>query len=184
MGSKVDDTDERIRAGFENGDSAVIGLIWDAYGERLYGFIHTLVGSHHDAEEVLQDVFVKAARHREQLARARNLKAYLFTMARNETLTFVKRRRREVPVAPAELHVLPAPEPKSNPGSSAEVGRALAALPEDQRTVVVLKTYHEMTFLEIGEVLAISPNTAASRYRYALEKLRTLLCEVDHDYRA
>jgi RNA polymerase sigma-70 factor, ECF subfamily len=180
----VDDKDGQIRIRLERGDSAAIGLIWDAYGERLYGFIHSLVGSPHDAEEVLQDVFVRAARNRERLAGVRNLKAYLFAMARNTALTFSRRRGREVPVDPADLHVIAAPEPDRGSGLSAEVGVALSALPEEQRTVVVLKTYHEMTFLEIGEVLAISPNTAASRYRYAVEKLKTLLCEVDHEHRS
>ncbi len=53
--------------------------------------------------------------------------------------------------------------------------RGLAALPGDQREVIVLKIWHEMTFEEIGELLAISPNTAAGRYRYGLQKLKARL---------
>ena len=53
--------------------------------------------------------------------------------------------------------------------------RGLAALPQDQREVIVLKIWHERTFEEIGELLGISPNTAAGRYRYGLQKLRVLL---------
>jgi DNA-directed RNA polymerase specialized sigma24 family protein len=51
----------------------------------------------------------------------------------------------------------------------------LAALPAEQREVIVLKIWHEYTFEEIGELLEISPNTAAGRYRYGLQKLKTSL---------
>jgi RNA polymerase sigma-70 factor (ECF subfamily) len=56
-----------------------------------------------------------------------------------------------------------------------EAMQSLAALPGDQREVIVLKIWHEMTFEEIGELLAVSPNTAAGRYRYGLQKLKARL---------
>jgi len=57
----------------------------------------------------------------------------------------------------------------------AALGEALEELSQDQRVVVHLKLWEHLTFLEISEVLGISANTAASRYRYGLDKLRTLL---------
>jgi RNA polymerase sigma-70 factor, ECF subfamily len=65
-----------------------------------------------------------------------------------------------------------------SPGESPverEAMRELAALPQDQREAIVLKIWHEHTFEEIGELLGISPNTAAGRYRYGLQKLRMRL---------
>jgi RNA polymerase sigma-70 factor (ECF subfamily) len=59
----------------------------------------------------------------------------------------------------------------------AAVEAALAHLPEDQRTVLVLKVWGGLTFPQIADALSIPANTAASRYRYALDKLRTLLAE-------
>ena len=53
--------------------------------------------------------------------------------------------------------------------------RGLAGLPRDQREVIVLKIWHKHTFQEIGELLDVSPNTAAGRYRYGLQKLRLFL---------
>ena len=50
-------------------------------------------------------------------------------------------------------------------------------MPEEQRTVVILKTWRDKTFREIGEMLEVSENTAASRYRYAMERLRGLMEE-------
>jgi len=53
--------------------------------------------------------------------------------------------------------------------------RALTTLPADQREVIVLKIWHELTFEQIGELLGLSPNTAAGRYRYGLQKIRARL---------
>ena len=53
--------------------------------------------------------------------------------------------------------------------------RGLASLPQEQREVIVLKIWHKHTFQEIGELLEVSPNTAAGRYRYGLQKLRSFL---------
>jgi RNA polymerase sigma-70 factor (ECF subfamily) len=55
---------------------------------------------------------------------------------------------------------------------------ALASLPRPQREVIVMKIYRQKTFLEISRLLGISQNTAASRYRYGMEKLRTLLGDI------
>ena len=63
----------------------------------------------------------------------------------------------------------------AEPGADEKITRlltGLASLPEDQRAVVHLKIWEERTFLQIAGILGISPNTAASRYRYALDKLR------------
>jgi len=56
-----------------------------------------------------------------------------------------------------------------------QLNAALNGLPVDQREVVVLKTYEDMTFKQIAKLLNISANTAASRYRYALEKMKVFL---------
>ena len=59
--------------------------------------------------------------------------------------------------------------------------RTLAELPVAQREVIVLKIWHEYTFEEIGTILEISPNTAAGRYRYGLEKLQHRLKGIEHE---
>jgi RNA polymerase sigma-70 factor (ECF subfamily) len=64
--------------------------------------------------------------------------------------------------------------PNEDPRERAAM-RALEKLPGEQREVIVLKIWHEYTFEEIGELLELSPNTAAGRYRYGLQKLRTHL---------
>ncbi len=171
------DSDLRIRDALMRGDSAALDWIWDAYASRLLAFAIALLRSRHDAEETLQNVFVKIARNRDRLAAARSLKAYLFTMARNEAMTLARQRnRREIPVDPAGFGLIPAdPAHPPAPEEAEAAARHLAALPEKQRDVIVLKIFQDMTFEEIALSIGISLNTAASRYRYGIEKLRKLL---------
>ena len=126
----------------------------------------------------MQDVFVTIATKREAVAKARHLKSYLFRLARNVAFNRIKKTRR----TRARDHeysnwlVLEKDEGDRD-GPTEELETALAALPEKQRAVVVLKFYPDKTFREIGEMLGISENTAGSRYRYGMEKLRNLLEE-------
>src|SRR5206468_840027 len=62
-----------------------------------------------------------------------------------------------------------------------EAMRCLAGLPRDQREAIVLKIWHELTFEEISELLDISPNTAAGRYRYGLQKLKACLKGAEYE---
>jgi RNA polymerase sigma-70 factor (ECF subfamily) len=167
-------TDSQILDALARGDAIALDWIWDAYAAHLLAYATAILCSHHDGAESLQNVFIKIARNRERLAAARSLKAYLFTMTRNEALTLVRQRgRREIPVDPADFGWIPA-EPANPPASeTAEAAaRHLARLPEKQREVIVLKVYQDMTFNEIAHALGFSLNTAASRYRYGMEKLK------------
>lgn len=163
---------ERIAAN----NPAVLDLIWDQYAERLHAFLVGFLKSSHDAEDVLQDVLVKIAAQRSRLLEVENLQAYFYSMARNEALTLIKKRtRRHQPIHPDDLWITPVDGSPVSKDSAQEVRNTLEALPEQQRTVLVLKIYEDMTFQEIADALGISLNTAASRYRYAMDKLRGLL---------
>ena len=168
--------EDKIKNALVQGDMAALEMIWNTYAADLLGWLLAFTGSRHDAEDFLQEVFVKIARNRETVASARNLRAYLFAMARNTARHTRQRRAREdlfgddgdawlVPAAPAAA------------SDADAMAAALDGLPEEQRTVVTLKVYREQTFREIAEALGISLNTAASRFRYALEKLRERLGE-------
>ncbi len=59
--------------------------------------------------------------------------------------------------------------------------RCLEALPAEQREVIVLKIWHDYTFETIGQLLELSPNTVAGRYRYGLQKIRAVLAKEDYE---
>jgi RNA polymerase sigma-70 factor (ECF subfamily) len=101
-------------------------------------------------------------------------------MARNEAFKAIKKRSGQK-AAPFEEGLLEAvaPEKRDEPAlSPKEAEQALAGLPVEQREVVVLKIYEGFTFAQIGELTEVSPNTAASRYRYALAKLEEKIARI------
>ena len=168
--------DSQIQAMLEADDSSALELIWDRYADALFGYLVSLLRSRHDAEDVQQTVFVQIARSHQLVAKAGCLKSYLFSMARNAATNFTRQRKRNERLrAECDVWLLPAKDTDSPMLDRDEMAAALEALPEAQRTVVILKVYQDMTFCEIAEALGISENTAASRYRYGKEKLRKLM---------
>ena len=173
--------DAAIRQALKADDDRALALIWEGYGALLFALIAGIVRSYHGAEEVQQELFLHIARQRHRLGRAGNLRAYLCAMARHAALSWLRSpQRRELPTDPCDFWLVPSPEDGGVQAHETAVAltRALAELPEEQRTVVVLKLYQDLTFQEIGRVLHVSLNTAASRYRYALDKLSSILREV------
>jgi RNA polymerase sigma-70 factor (ECF subfamily) len=168
--------EERIKALLLDRNPAALELLWDHYAGELLCYLSGLSGSRADAEDILQDVFLRIARKPGAVAGARSLPAYLFRMARNECYTHLKRRgRRERPAAEFGGW-LEAQAGEAGPSGHAEaVAAALGRIPEEQRSVIVLNVYAGITFREIAERLKISAHTAASRYRYGVAKLRELL---------
>ncbi|MDA1316306.1 MAG: RNA polymerase sigma factor [Acidobacteria bacterium] len=173
-----DNNEKRIKASLAANDISALDLIWNEYASDLLGYLVTIHGSRHVAEDTLQEVFVTIASKRAYVAAARNLKAYLFRLARNTALNRIKReaRRREKLHQAANWLEIEASD-AGGEDRSGLLAAALAQLPEKQRTVVVLKFFRDKTLGEIGDMLRISGNTAASRLRYGMEKLKHLLTE-------
>jgi RNA polymerase sigma-70 factor, ECF subfamily len=134
----------------------------------LYG--RSLGLSHSEAEDVLQETFVALM----QLASIPEKPLhYCLRSFRNRALNyrrgFLRRIAREL-----ESTSWFERDPDESPEERAAM-RCLEQLPKDQREVILLKIWHEYTFEEIGELLDISPNTAAGRYRYGLQKMKSCL---------
>jgi RNA polymerase sigma-70 factor (ECF subfamily) len=162
---------EPLLAGLAAGHDAAFAALYDRDGAALFRVAVALLGCRADAEDAVQEVFVGLAQAGASLAAVENLRAYLFTALRHAAAKTAARRRdaRRRPFPDA----LAAPEPAAPADERLE--RALAVLPADRREVIALKTDGGLTFREIAAVLGISPNTAASRYRYALAELRDAL---------
>jgi RNA polymerase sigma-70 factor (ECF subfamily) len=134
----------------------------------LYG--RALGLSHAEAEDVLQETFVAlmARPQRPDLPEHFCVRSY-----RNRVLNYRRSLWRRLT---RELESVRWFERSSQESPEERAAmRGLATLPQEQREVIVLKIWHEHTFEEVGELLEISPNTAAGRYRYGLQKLRAFL---------
>jgi len=148
-----------------------LGGVYDVTASRLIRYATTLTRHRDDAEDALQAALVRIALRPRVLAEARYPWAYLLKITRNEALNIVRRRK---PMRRLREEALSWSDYISVHGDDdvhRHVRRALRKLPTAQAEVVLLKIWEGMTFAEIGEILGQSPNTAASRYRYALQKL-------------
>jgi RNA polymerase sigma-70 factor (ECF subfamily) len=134
----------------------------------LYG--RALGLSHGEAEDVLQDTFVALMRRPGPPLKPEH---YCVRSFRNRALNYRRSLWRRL-AREWESQRWFEHDPSETPAERAAM-QELARLPQEQREVIVLKIWHEYTFEEIGELLALSPNTAAGRYRYGLQKLRTCL---------
>ena len=126
-----------------------------------------------DAEDIVQEAFIKFW-HRNHEIRSR---AILYAIVRSIALDFIRRdmrrSRREI-AAFAENESSVEPEFELENEEQSALAAAVDSLPRDQREVLILKIWNELTFAEIGSALGISQNTAASRYRYALGALKKI----------
>jgi RNA polymerase sigma-70 factor (ECF subfamily) len=158
------------------GEPDALALIYDRYAASLYRVLNALLSSGADAEDALQEVFLALATAR--VSRIRNLKSYLFVAARHHAINQLRRRKRERGYE--DIDTLEVADP-SYAAPNTDYARLLARLPLEQREVIALKVWEEMTFAEIAKVVRASPNTVMSRYRYGIERLRTWCREEDLD---
>jgi len=150
--------------------------LYDNHAQALFAFLLNFTRDEADTRDLLQEIFVKLARRPELLRGARDERTFLIRLAHNAAIDLVRRRgtrdkyHEQLAAEPAPLFV-----PTENPDEAAfraALSGALAELPEEQRVVVHLKLWEGLTFEQIADTLDIPPNTAASRYRYGLDKLR------------
>jgi RNA polymerase sigma-70 factor (ECF subfamily) len=135
-------------------------------------FARQFVRSIADAEDIVQEAFVRFWRKQHCI---RN-RALLFATVRSISLDLLRRdarrARREADALADSEQVAPAPQFDSANESQQALAAAIDQLPAEQREVLVMKIWNELTFADIASVLEISQNTAASRYRYALATLK------------
>lgn len=156
-----------------------LGELYDAHAPALFAFLLNLTRREDEVRDLLQDLFVKLARQPELLVNVRAVRPFLLRMARNAAVDLVRRRQsgqRTCDRLAAEAVELFAPSADPDAASFRQaLSAALGELPPEQREVVHLKLWEDLTFDQIAQVLEIPLNTAASRYRYGLDKLRERL---------
>lgn len=153
--------------------------LYDEHAQALFAFLLNFTRDENDTRDVLQEIFIKLARQPDLLGSARDERAFLLRLAHNAAIDLMRRRgTRSKHHEEFGMESISVFAPTSDPDAAAfrsELAAALGELPADQRAVVHLKLWAGLTFEEIAATLEIPPNTAASRYRYGLDKLRARL---------
>ena len=144
------------------------------WGTRFLLFARQQAKSLAEAEDILQEAIVHIWTRRTLFPKIEPGLVFLQIkrIAVDRARQTERRKKREEAYAGAYQPMFEHPD---NPGFSEGMEQALQELPLEQREVIVLKIWGEQTFEDIGQSLDISPNTAASRYRYGLDRMRKML---------
>ena len=155
------------------------GHLYDQHAAALFAFLLNVTRREADSRDVLQELFLKIVARPHLLDGVRAPRAFLIRLAHRLAIDSHRRRAtRECAHDRAAAEPPPLFAPAADPDAHSfreALAAALAGLPEEQRAVVHLKLWEQMTFAEIAVALDLPPNTAASRYRYGIDKLQTRL---------
>ncbi len=170
------DQDRERGADMARGEAAAFGELYRDYRARLHQYALSLVRNREAAEDAVQDAFLGWARQVAAGKAPRQAAPYLYASVRNRCLDRL-RRRPEVALEEAGVELLAAPTgDEERIRLRHALNRLLLALPEEQREVVVLRSWHDLDFAAIAALQGTPVNTAIARYHYALAKLNKELC--------
>jgi RNA polymerase sigma-70 factor (ECF subfamily) len=159
------------------GDPSAFAELYDTCAGRVGHYLAVYLGSRADADDALQETFLRLARNKRRLAKVDNLAAYVFAVARNEAARLAKRQarrqREKTPLTGEDLFCDVSNDHDAELREAAEtVAAALAQLTPDLREVVELKTYGQLTFQQISVVTGLPQGTVATRYRSAVMQMQ------------
>jgi len=171
--------DEVLKWKFKAGSQEALRRIYEKYLNRLLSFAMALLDDAGAAEDVVHDVFVSFAESAETFKLRGNLRSYLTTCVLNRARdTMRANQRRPVRLDASESIVSDKERPDQAilySERAQRLNRAIAQLPDEQRLVIVLRLKADMKFREIAKLLNVSINTIQGRYRYGLDKVRSVL---------
>jgi len=178
-------SDEELVAAFQAGDVAAFDTLVGRWDRKIRGVIFRLVGSHEEARDVSQETFLKAYRALGTFKKEARFSSWLYQIAVNATRDRLRRRRRRADLSledvdeSAESALRDASPSAFELMESGDLSRlvaaAMAALPEEQREVVILKEYQGLTFPEIADALDVPLSTVKTRLYRGLGQLRVRL---------
>jgi len=164
----------------------LIETLYQEHAPVLFRFLIRFTGNEAEVKDILQEIFIRLATSPHLLKNVDSPRAYLFRMAHRLAIDHGRReqtRLHYVQQAQQEHEIQLSPQTLDHDEAWRQnmLADALSVLPCEQKAVVLLKIWEGLTFAKIAEVLDISADTAASRYRYALDKLRDALRPLHRD---
>jgi RNA polymerase sigma-70 factor, ECF subfamily len=192
-------SDADLMLAFRGGDARAFEALVQRHQRGIYNFILRSVRDGARAEELLQEVFLRVVRAKDRYERTAKFTTWIYAIARNLCVDESRRARfRDHKSLDAKqpgkdgdeggtlLSRMPSPDVPTDEAADAptlkrRMAAAIDALPDEQREVFLLRQVSGLSFREIGETLGVPENTIKSRMRYALEKLREHLRDLDAD---
>lgn len=147
------------------------------YKERLYWHIRKIVLDHHDSDDVLQNTFIKIYRNIAKFKGDSKLYTWMYRIATNESLTFVKRKSKQMGVKSSEYIEKTAQNLRADPyfdgnDIALKLQKAIGSLPEKQRLVFQMKYQESMKYKDISAILGTSVGALKTSYHHAVKKIK------------
>jgi len=152
------------------------------YQEKLYWHIRRMVSIHDDADDVLQNVFIKIWKNLEKFQENSKLYTWMYRIATNEALTFINKRKRKA-TTPLETDdynlgaMLSADPYFEGDEIQIQLEEAIDTLPDKQKLVFKLRYYEEMKYDEMSELVGTSVGALKASYHHAVKKIESFLSE-------
>ena len=172
----------------QQGDGESFALLVQRHQKMVYNLALGKTGSHHDAEEITQNAFLKAWQGLPQFQGKAAFSSWLYRLTLNAATDFLRQRGRHakvVSLSDPDLPPIPDQSPTPEERSAAEADRqalwqAIEALPEQQRTILLLREIDGLSYKEIALALDLEEGTVRSRLSRSRKVLRKLLCKTEN----
>lgn len=181
---------ETLLARARRSDPDALGAIVEAYSRRVYGLLYRLTRSRDAADDLVQETFLRMVRTIVRYEDSGKFEAWLFRIAANLARDHARRGRRRGSVASLDgkldadvtdqllsVSAREPPEPAADDEESRRLERCLDRLSPQDREVLLLRHFSELSFKEIAEILGVPLGTALARAHRALERLRNEMCQ-------
>lgn len=175
-------SDEELLEKFSDPETRnyAFNLLVRKYQERLYWYIRKIVVDHDDANDVIQNTFIKAWRSLEKFRGDAGLYTWLYRIATNESLTFLKKKKKQLKISVEEFadhlaNTLEADAYGDGDEMKEKLDKAILQLPEKQRIVFTLKYFEDKKYSEIAQILDTSEGALKASYHHAVKKIESFL---------
>lgn len=147
-------------------------MLVDRYSEKIYWHVRRTVESHDDAQDVVQEVFVRVFRSLDSLNSAESLRSWIYRIATNEALRQLERRRNEfAPLDDTAGNIVSDSYINYDDVEAVQLKQAIHSLPPKQQLAFNMRYYDELSYDEIAEVLGSSAGSVRANYHNAKEKI-------------
>jgi RNA polymerase sigma factor (sigma-70 family) len=155
-------------------------ILISKYKERLYWHIRKIVISHDDADDVLQNTFIKIFKNIDKFNEQSKLYSWMYRIATNESITFINKRAKERNVDISDYHEQLASTLESDVHFSGDeiqliLQKAIATLPQKQQLVFNMKYFDEIKYNEMSEILETSVGALKASYFHAVKKIENYI---------
>jgi len=194
VGQRADLTqeeDETLVARAQRGEASAFDVLVERYKQRLYATVYHMTGNHEDANDLVQDAFIKAYKSLQSFKGQSSFYTWIYRIAINRTINFLKRRKdrghlslnnvqSDVETDPDYVELMSHVTPRREVGLNElqeKLNEALQKLSEEHRAVVIMHDVQGMTHADIAKATGCSEGTVRSRLYYARQQLQGLLSQ-------